>query len=401
MNEQDYNKFFRRMERQLLDVPMKFHRYLFKQIDWRDRLIGIKGPRGVGKSTLILQHIKEDFKDREAVLYMSMDDIWVFSHDMMDVVEYLYTHGVRYLFLDEVHRFPHWQTLLKNIYDTYRQLHVVFSGSSMLEINKGEADLSRRARIYELRGMSFREYLEFGNILKIAPLTLDTLLESHVAKAEKICSKITVLPAFEKYLKYGFYPFYNEVFDSYLDRVRRTAEMVIDVDYPNVAEVSQDTLVKMKKMLMVIASRVPQTPKMSDLYRELGTDRNQGLKMLYALEDGGLLSLLSSKVKDLKHLSSPDKIYLANSTLMYALTPEPDKGTLRETFFLSQLNKAHDVQYPRHGDFLVDNEYVFEVGGKDKTFDQIKDLPNSCLAISDTEIGRSSRIPLWMFGLLW
>lgn len=402
MNEQDYNQFYRRMERQLMDVPVKFHRYLFHKIDWRDRLIGIKGARGVGKSTLMLQHIKEEIKNREEAFYLSLDDIWVFNNDMMDTVEYLYTHGVRYLFLDEVHRYPHWQTLLKNIYDTYRQLHVVFSGSSMLELNKGEADLSRRARIYELRGMSFREYLGLEGILNIKPAGFDDLLGSHATIAEDICSKVTILPAFEKYLKFGFYPFYDEVYDSYLDRVRKTAEMVIDVDYPNIVDVSRDTLSKMKKMLVVIASRVPQTPNMSELFRELGTDRNQGLKMLYALEEGGLISLLSSKVRDLKHLSSPDKIYLSNTTLMYAMTPEPNKGTVRETFFMSQLMNGHEVLYPkRHGDFLIDGRFLFEVGGKDKTFDQIKDIPDSYLAVDGTEIGHGNRIPLWMFGLLW
>lgn len=403
MNEQDIEVLYRSMQQKLRDVPTQLHRYLYEQIDWRDRLIGIKGPRGVGKSTLILQHIKQSFKDRSQVMYITLDDLWFASHDLPETVDYLYSHGIRWLFIDEIHYFKRWQTLLKNLYDTYRQLHIVFTGSSMLQIKQGEGDLSRRPVIYSMKGLSFREFLEFENVYTMQPLAWTDLLEQHESIAEKITENVQVLPLFEKYLKYGYYPFYKEVYRGYWERVRSTANMVLEVDYPKVNDVSQETILKMKKMLMVLASRIPQTPKMAELYRELDTDRNQGLKMLYALEDGGLLALLSQKVKDLKHLGSPDKIYLDNPTLMYALTPRPDIGTIRETFFYNQMRVGHTLTYPydNKGDFLVDNRFFVEVGGKNKSFEQIKDIADGYLAVDDTEIGHGHRIPLWMYGLLY
>ncbi len=401
MTEQELEPLYRQMEQKVKDTPTSLHRYLYSQIDWRDRLIGIKGPRGTGKSTILLQHIKEDFEDRDALIYLSLDDLWFANHDIMETVDYLYTHGVRYLFLDEVHQNKDWQTILKNLYDTYKQLYIVFTGSSMLQIKEGEADLSRRPVIYELKGLSFREFLAFENELVFDAISLKDLLIHHVRIAEEICSKITILPIFEKYLKQGYYPFYQEVYSGYEERVKNIANMVIDVDYSKVEKVSQDTIYKMKKMLMVIAASVPQTPNMSQLYQQLNTDRNQGLKMLHALQDGGLLALLSKKMNKLKNLSSPDKIYLDNPTLMYALSTVADIGTVRETFFFNQLRKDHEVLYPAKGDFLVDGNYLFEVGGKGKSFDQIADEANGYLAVDNTEIGRKHRIPLWMYGLLY
>lgn len=401
ITELELEPLYRQQTQKLKETTATTHRYLFHQIDWRDRLIGIKGARGTGKSTLMLQHIKEHFPNRDELIYMSLDDLWFANHDVIETIDYLYTYGVRYLFLDEIHHHKNWQLLIKNLYDTYKQLHIVFTGSSMLELKEGEGDLSRRAIMYELKGLSFREYLEFENLVELPPLTLDYLLEHHVRVAEEICSKIAVLPAFDKYLKYGYYPFYNEVYSGYWERVKATTNVVIDVDYPKIYPSQQETLSKMKKILMVLASRVPQVPNMNQLYNELETDRNQGLKMIYALQDGGLLALLTSKVKSLKNLSTPDKIYLNNATLMFALSSSPDIGTIRETFFFNQLSKDHEVSYPKQGDFLINNQYCFEVGGKNKTFDQIKDLPDSYLALDNLEIGRKNRIPLWMFGLLY
>ena len=401
MKEQELEQLYRQQEQKINDTPTTLHRYLFYQIDWRDRLIGIKGIRGAGKSTLLMQHIKEDFDNRDEVMYLSLDDLWFSNHDIMDTVEYLYTHGVRYLFLDEIHCSKNWQTLLKTIYDTYRQLHVVFTGSSMLQIKEGETDLSRRVIVYELKGLSFREFLSFEGAIQMDSIGFEELLRQHVKLSESICSQISILPLFEKYLKYGYYPFYKEVYSGYWERVKNIANMVIDVDYLKIKDVSQDTITKMKRMLMVVASNVPQTPKMSELYQQLDTDRNQGLKMLYALENGRLLGLLSQKVKDLKHLSSPVKIYLDNTTLMYALSTSIDIGTMRETFFYNQIKKDHEVTYPSTGNFLIDNKYYIEVGGKGKTFDQIKNIEDGYLAVDDTEIGRKHRIPLWMYGLLY
>lgn len=401
--EEQINYLVKIFQRKLSATPMSFFRYLYPMIDWNDTLIGIKGPKGCGKSTLLLQHIKEAFKgkDIEKALYVSLDNLWFSTHDVIEVVDYHYTHGGTHLFIDEIHYYKHWQTLLKNISDDYPGLHVAYTGSSMLQMESSEGDLSRRQTMYEMRGLSLREFLEYEGILQLQAVTLEALLDSHVSIAMDICSKIKILEHFKKYLEVGYYPFYKTVHHGYYQRLQNVANQIIEVDYPNVDDITISTIRKTKKLLMLLAERVPQLPKMNELYRELETDRNLGLKMLYALQRGGLLLLLSDNTKSPDNLSRPDKIYINNPTMMFALSPKIDTGTLRETFFLNQLSLGHEVRYPKVGDFLVDRNYLFEVGGKGKTFDQIKDIPNSYLAVDDTETGHGNRIPLWMFGLLY
>ena len=390
-------------QRRLTATPMSFFRYLYAQIDWNDTLIGIKGPKGTGKTTLLLQHIKEAFrgKDLERVLYVSLDNLWFSTHDIYDVIEYHYTHGGTHIFIDEIHYYKHWQTLLKNISDDYPGLYVVYTGSSMLQMESSEGDLSRRLTMYEMRGLSFREFLEYEGVMALAPVSLSQLLAEHVSIAMEVCAKTKILEHFKKYLEVGYYPFYKAVHHGYYQLLQNVANQVIEVDYPNVDDVTISTIRKTKKLLMLLAERVPQLPKMNELYKELETDRNQGLKMLYALQRGGLLLLLTDNTKSPDNLSRPDKIYISNPTMMYALSPRVDTGTLRETFFFNQLSQAHEVRYPKAGDFIVDRKHLFEVGGKGKAFDQIKDIPDSYLAVDNTETGHKNRIPLWMFGLLY
>lgn len=401
--EEQINYLVKIFQRKLSATPMSFFRYLYPMIDWNDTLIGIKGPKGCGKSTLLLQHIKEAFKgkDIEKALYVSLDNLWFSTHDVIEVVDYHYTHGGTHLFIDEIHYYKHWQTLLKNISDDYPGLHVAYTGSSMLQMESSEGDLSRRLAMYEMRGLSFREFLEYEGILQLPTFTLEQLLAEHVSIAMDICDKTKILEHFKKYLEVGYYPFYKSVHHGYYQRLQSVANQVIEVDYPIVDDITMSTIRKTKKLLMLLAERVPQLPKMNELYKELETDRNQGLKMLYALQRGGLLLLLSDNAKSPDNLSRPDKIYINNSTMMYALSPRVDTGTLRETFFMNQLSQGHEVRYPKAGDFLVDRKYLFEVGGKSKTFDQIKDIPDSYLAVDNTEMGHRNRIPLWMFGLLY
>ena len=376
---------------------------MYPLIDWNDTLIGIKGPKGCGKSTLILQHIKDTFKGKELekALYVSLDNLWFSTHDIIDVVDYHYTHGGTHLFIDEIHYYKHWQTLLKNISDDYPGLYVTYTGSSMLQMESSEGDLSRRLTMYEMRGLSFREFLAYEGGMQLPAITLETLLADHVGIAMGLCNNTKILEQFKKYLEVGYYPFYKIVHHGYYQRLQHVANQVIEVDYPNIDDITMSTIRKTKKLLMLLAERVPQLPKMNELYKELETDRNQGLKMLYALQRGGLLFLLSDHTKSLDNLSRPDKIYINNPTMMYALSPQIDTGTLRETFFMNQLSQGHEVCYPKAGDFLVDRKYLFEVGGKGKTFDQIKDIPDSYLAVDNLEIGYKNRIPLWMFGLLY
>ena len=401
---EEQTEYLRRVfQRRLMATPMTFYRYLYSQIDWNDSLIGIKGPKGCGKTTLMLQHIKATFKgrDMEKVLYVSLDNLWFATYDLMDVVEYHYTHGGTHLFIDEIHYNMQWKAILKNLADDYPGLYVVYTGSSMLQLSSSEADLSRRQTMYDMRGLSLREFIEYEGIMKIAPLTLEDLLSSHVQMAMDICEQARMLSVFKKYIEVGYYPFYKTVHHGYYQRLHSIVSQITEVDYPKIDDVSQSTIRKTQKMLMLLAERVPQLPNMSELYRELETDRNQGLKMLYALQRGGLLQLLSDNTKSPNNLSRPDKIYIDNPTLMHALTVKVDIGTLRETFFFNQLSQCHDVRYPKVGDFLIDRKYLFEVGGKGKTFTQIKDIPDSFLAVDGIEVGYGNKIPLWMFGLLY
>lgn len=401
MVEQDVAKIYRAYRRKIKETPLSFTRYLYHRINWNDRLIGIKGARGVGKTTLMLQHIKQNFEQTDTALYVSLDNLWFSTHSLDDLVEYHYTHGGTHLFLDEIHRFPQWQTLLKNLNDDYPNLGIAYTGSSMLEIDLQQGDLSRRQMVYQLAGLSFREFLEFECGVKVPAYSLEDLLKHHVGIASEITEQVKILPLFEKYLRVGYYPFYKDAYEGYDFRLQEVVRQVIESDLPAVEDVQYVTIQKVKKLLMILAERVPHTPKMNELYKELDTNREQGLKMLYALERGGLLALLTTQIKNYKSFSRPDKIYLDNSNLMYALSPRADVGTLRETFFFNQLKVGNEVLLPQQGDFYVNRRFLFEVGGRTKTFDQIKDVPDSFLAVDGTETGHHNRIPLWIFGLLY
>lgn len=387
--------------RRLSATKTKFRRYLHSNIHWDARLIGIKGCRGVGKTTLILQYIKQHFSNYDAVLYVSLDDIWFESHSIQELIEYCYPRGVRYLFFDEVHRLPHWQTVMKNLYDNYPDMKIVYTGSCMLELDAREGDLSRRQLMYTMQGLSFREFIELSEGIALPPIDLQDLLVRHNEVSMDIAQQLPIIASFEKYLMYGYYPFFVSDKDGFDLRLRSVIRQVLESDLPAVENISFETVRKVSKMLSVLAQRVPQTPRMQELYAQLNTSREQGLKMLYLLDRSGLLALLSQEAKSFKHLPKPDKIYLGDCNLMYAVSSKVDVGTIRETFFYNQLRAQHDVVLPPNGDFLVDGRYLFEVGGPSKDFSQIKDLPNSYLAIDGVEYGMGHRIPLWMFGFLY
>lgn len=401
MRKEDYDKLTYSSLRKVESVQMRFHRYLFYQINWNNRLIGIKGARGVGKTTLILQHIKESFEDYSKVLYVSLDNLIFNSVSVVELVEYHYTHGGTHIFFDEVHRCRNWQTLMKNLYDDYPDLKVVYTGSSMLEIDVRSGDLSRRQRLYSLHGMSFREYLGYEQVMDVPPLSLEQLLSDATKLSCNINKDVKILPLFESYLLHGVYPFYKEEGDGFESRLSDTIREVLENDLPTVEDVTFSTIQKTKRMLMILAKSVPQTPKMNELYAQLDTNREQGLRMLNNLQRAGLLSLFSHETKSFKHLVKPDKIYLGNTNLMVALSSDANVGTLRETFFYHQLSEKHILTVPAQGDFLVDGTYLFEVGGCGKNFKQIQDIPNSYLAVDGIEYAVHNRIPLWLFGFLY
>ena len=401
MENADLQPLFDNYHRKIAKIDLRFKRYLYPQINWKARMIGIKGPRGVGKTTMLLQHILENYEDIDQTLYASLDDLWFASHTLVELVDWAYRHGIMRLYLDEVHRYDQWSINLKNIYDNYPDMSIVYTSSSLLVMDNAKVDLSRRQTVYTLYGMSFREFLVFENALNLEPIPLNELIRHHVRHAMAITSAVKVAPLFEAYLRHGYYPFYRESIEDFPSRLRETVSVVIDSDLPAVENVSFETLQKVKRLLMIICEQVPFEPNMSKLWKQLDTNNELGLRMLYALDKAQILGLLTSKTKSYKHLCKPDKIYLGNPNLMHVLCPRIDKGNERETFFYSQLHVANEVKYPKKGDFLVNDTYLFEVGGSRKTFDQIADLPDSFLATDDTEVGHGNRIPLWLFGLLY
>lgn len=401
MMQEDYQQLESLFLAKIRKADTKVVRYLYEKINWDARLIGIKGARGVGKTTLLLQRIKLAYKKMDNVFYVSLDNLWFQSHSLPELVDWLYQHGIRNLFLDEVHKYPDWAIVIKNLYDTYDDLRIVYTGSSMLEIDHSRVDLSRRQTLYTLQGLSFREYLAISKVKEVSPMGLTQLFEEHQSVAMDISKDIPVAKYFEEYLRNGYYPFFKEAGSDYMSRLNETAVLVMETDMPAVESISYTTIQKTKQLLMLIAGNVPLVPNISKLSAQLETTRDSCLKMLYTLDKAGLLLLLTRNIKDYKHLVSPEKIFLGNTNLMYALGSRINEGTLRETFFLNQLSLNHDVYAPSQGDFLVDNKYLFEVGGKNKTFEQIKDMQDSFLAVDDTEVGSRNRIPLWMFGLLY
>lgn len=394
---------FRAYNRRLEETQTRYLRYLYNSIDWSERLIGIKGAKGVGKTTLLLQHIKLTFPNHTQAFYVSLDNIWFSSHTLSELVEYLYTHGVTHLFLDEVHKYRSWVRELKNIYDDYPQLHIVFTGSSLLEIDHAEGDLSRRLRIYMLRGLSFREYLGITGKAQQPELTLQDLLTGHMQLASSITHSLKVLPHFEQYLRTGYYPFFLETGseDSYYERLEQVVSTVIENDIPAVEKIEYETLLKAKRLLMVLAQSAPFTPNIANMCAALSTTRNQLIHLLSLLERAALIRLLHADNKGLKALGKPDKILFNNTNLMHALGATADVGTARESFFSAMMAHSYTIQYAKQGDLEVDGKYLFEVGGKKKGFSQIADLPDSFVVADNIEIGFGNKIPLWMFGFLY
>ncbi len=393
-----FQTFYRLVER----VSHTRQRYLYHIIDWDERLIGIKGARGVGKTTMVLQHIRHAFPDRKRALYVSLDQLWFTQHTILELAEYHYTHGGTHLFLDEVHRYPGWIRELKNIYDSYPDLHVVFTGSSLLELDNSVADLSRRCRMYSMRGLSFREYLAFENVADLPVLSLEETVNNHVAHAASITGRLKVLPRFEEYLSHGYYPFYNQNDDAgFYDRLRQVVTTIIENDVPAAAHIEYETILKAKRLVVLLAEMVPFTLNISTLCSSIGTTRNQLIRLLSLLERSALIRQIFSDAKGLKTLVKPEKILFDNPNLMAALNEKNEIGTIRESFLASMISQAHTLQYPRQGDFLADHKYLFEIGGKGKDFAQIRNVENSYVVADEIEIGFGNKIPLWMFGMLY
>lgn len=379
----------------------KHIRDLYYEISWGTRLICIKGARGVGKTTLMLQRMKLAFPDASKALYVSLDDIWFASHNLMDLAEMSIAANITHLFIDEVHRMPGWERLIKNIYDFYPTLNITFTGSSLLILDLSIADLSRRCLTYSLPGLSFREFLEF-NGKKYDKLSLSDIITNHQNIAADICGGGDILPLFKQYLRHGFYPFYTTESEAdYLTRVSNMIVSVIDYDIPAVENVEYATLLKAKHLLTIMAAQTPSPINITTTSQMIDVSKNQLIKILSLLDRSQILRLLYYKTeRNPKSMSKPQKVLLNNPSLLYALG-YADLGKVRESFFASMLAYEHEIAYPQKGDLIVDNRYLFEIGGLKKGFSQIKDMPDSFIASDELEMGLGNKIPLWLFGFLY
>jgi uncharacterized protein len=392
----------RKSLKKVQETDTSFKRYLYDKIDWSDRLIFIKGARGTGKTTLLLQHIKENFGTSEETLYVSLDDIWFSDNRLIDLVEQFVNLGGKFLYLDEVHKYPNWSGEIKNIYDDHPGLKIVITSSSALHIFKQQADLSRRAIVYDLHELSLREYIALRSGQSFPAFNIQQLLSDHVNLSFRIIEKIKPLRLFQEYCSLGCYPYFLENPANYHQRLLTTVNTILETDLPAILNIDYSSVLKLKKLLYIIATSVPFKPNITELSNKTGIARDTLLRYLHHLSEAHLILLLQSNKGGNSILTKPEKIYLHNSNLMAALADnDANIGTIRETFFLNQLSAAGKVYYTEQGDFVFIDTYVFEVGGKNKTGKQIKGLPDAFIVADDIESGYKNKIPIWLFGFLY
>ena len=376
-------------------------RFLLGEITWSWRCIGIKGPRGVGKTTLLLQQLKQSATADKSV-YLSLDDLHFKRFSLRETVEAFRLTGLTHFYLDEVHKYPGWSQEIKNLYDFYSDIHLVFTGSSLIELHRQEVDLSRRAVMYDLPGLSFREYLSFLNIVDLPAIALDNLLAEHRIIAGGIIQSIRPLGHFEKYLREGYYPFFLEDPQLTAIRIRQVVNLILHLDLPSADGVPAIQVQKIGRLLQLIADSTPFKPNFANIARSIGIDRDTIARYLSHLQRAQLIALVYSESQSLSGLQRPGKVYLDNTNLCFAISGmQPDEGGLRETFFQNQLRIKHRLTYPGSGDFRIDDRYTFKVGGKGKNKRQIAHVPDSFLALDDIESGAGQQVPIWMFGLLY
>jgi uncharacterized protein len=394
-----------KFRRKVALVSTHFVRSAMDSIRWDSRLVGIKGARGVGKTTLLLQHIVLTCGDQlDSVLYVSLDDLWFAHNSLTDLVDQFVKTGGKRLYLDEVHKYPDWSRAVKNIYDDYPELQIVFTASSLLEILDARGDLSRRAVVYHLPGLSFREYLNIQGIGRFERLTLDEIIRNHGPLAGEIVKEIKPFQYFPKYLERGYYPFFLEGNETFFMRLEEAVVMLLEVELPLLRQIEIGYVIKLKQLMGIIAESAPFAPNISRLSDRIGINRQTLVAYLHYLAEARLINSLYKEARGIGALTKPDKIFLENSNLMHLFAGEstpPDKGTVRETFFFNQLSRAHELRYPEQGDFLVDNTYTIEIGGKNKGRRQLRGVDDGYVAADDIEYGHGRTIPLWLFGFLY
>ncbi len=395
---------FIKQERLLAQTSTQIVRELMNKIHWDNRLIAIRGSRGVGKTTLMLQYIKLNYQSgsREA-LYCTLDSIYFTNHTLLDLIERFYLQGGKRLFLDEVHKYPSWSKELKEAYDLYPSLQITFSGSSLLNILNGDADLSRRCLPYDMYGLSFREFLMFYKDIRMPVCSLTEVLENAGEICREMNEKCRPIQMFDEYLHEGYYPFFTGNREDYYINIENVVNLILEQEMPLLCGVDPAYIRKLKALLGVLAVSVPYEVDISKLAGLIGLTRNSVIAYLQNLDKAELLTLLYSDSVTVRKMQKPDKVYLQNPNLLYAIASTPVQiGTVRETFVVSQLVVNHEVEYGKmKGDFVVDHTYIFEVGGADKNFKQIADLPNSFVLADNIEFSTGSKLPLWIVGLTY
>lgn len=384
------NKLYEYMSELLRQTPMEFVRYKYGEIEWNDRMVGIVGPRGVGKSTMILQRIKQ--YETEHSLYVSADNMHFSQHTLTDLADEFVKDGGTHLYIDEVHKYPGWSRELKQIYDVHPSLHLVFTGSSVLDIRQGEADLSRRALIYFMYGLSFREYLQLFHQIKARVYYLDEILR-HKVEVEGLEHP---LPLFRDYLRRGYYPFALQ--GGFAQRMMQMVSLTMEMDIPQYADMKASTARKLKRMLNVLSTVAPYKPSMENLAVEIGVSKNNVPDYLVYLERAGMIGLLRDDTAGMRGLGKVEKVYIDNPSLMSVLSDSPNIGNLRETFFYNQMRVNHDVRASKASDFCI-GDYTFEIGGRKKGKQQIEGIDGGRIVKDDIEVGHGIVIPLWYFGM--
>jgi predicted AAA+ superfamily ATPase len=386
--------------RLLEGVNHDFVRYLMPELQKDRRLVGIIGARGTGKTTLMLQ-CASALPQKGKTLYVSLEELYFKRNNLVDLVDTFVKKGGQYLFLDEVHRYSGWANEIKIIYDRYASLQIVFTGSSLIELRKGKADLSRRALMFNLQGLSFREYINLTTGLNLGKVSLDQLMDDHENLARKISKKIKPLEYFEEYSRSGYYPFFRENLPDYDQKLRQVIDLALTIDLAAAYDIPYSSIEKIGQLLSVIAISVPFKPDVTAISGQISIDRNTLIRYLGYLEDIDIIHRLYSSADGMGGMRKPAKIYLNNTNLMWAIGKNyPEKGNLRETFFLNQLRAVQDVFYPKAGDFLV-GKYTFEIGGKTKKRKQVDGVLNAHVVKDDIEIGFDKTLPLWLFGFLY
>ncbi len=377
-----------------------YKRYFFDTIDFSERLIGLIGARGIGKTTFLLQYLKSLDIAEDKKLYFSVDSIVTSNLKLFDIAEDFYNIGGKVLVIDEIHKYKDFEIELKEIYD-FLDLQVIFSGSSAIVLEHKKADLSRRAMIYRFKGLSYREFLELKLTNDFEAYSLDEIVSNHIAIAQKITKKIKPLEHFKEYLKFGYYPFYFEAPDNYCIKLEETINAVIESDLPIIFNIEPSNIHKLKQLTAYLCSAKPYELNITSLAQKIGINRKTLYQYIYYLVLGNIFNRLEAQGKGDNIFSKPAKLYLNNPNLNNCYCQESEIGTIREEFFLDMLSIDHTFSYPKQGDFLVNNRYLFEIGGKNKGFKQIKNMNNSFVVADDIEIGFGNKIPLWLFGFLY